>query len=169
MTLINKRVQCQATTKKGNSCSRNTIKYPGLCYQHFQSKHGLKMGKSGIPGAGTGLFATRPFKNNDAVAKYTGKTTKTPPKNIEYSVSVPSKRYPGRTITARTTQDAIGSRVNDCRTQSRLAKHCRKNNAKLAVNTKGRGSITVRATKRIRAGDEVFAAYGAAYWSARDD
>ena len=63
--------QCTANTKNGQQCKRITCR-TGLCYQHLKLKEGLKLKKSHIPNSGLGLFATKEFKKNDNVARYTG-------------------------------------------------------------------------------------------------
>jgi len=159
MPLREKTARCSGTTAKGSRCSRNTIKYPGRCFQHFQKQHGLRLGSSTIPGAGVGLFALKSFKKNAFVADYTGRTSSRPPADDEYSVYMSRTK----TMTARTTQDAIGSRANDCRSSNKAAGDCTGNNAKLSINNRT-ATVTLRATRPIKRGDEVLVPYGAAYW-----
>ena len=65
-------VQCSAQTKNGQQCSRWTCKYSDMCWQHTMRALGLKIAPSTIPGAGSGLFATRVFAEDSFICEYGG-------------------------------------------------------------------------------------------------
>ena len=53
--------QCTFVKGDGHRCQRRTCKTLPYCWQHTSSQLGVKVGPSTIPGAGSGLFATKKF------------------------------------------------------------------------------------------------------------
>lgn len=156
-------VRCSALTVRGIRCKRNTCKYTKYCFQHAWKKEGVKIKKSKIPGAGDGLFAAKDFKAGETVADYGGEIINAAEhnrRNGNYSLQISRNKF----IDGRSTQSGLGRWVNDCRAVTRRGGHCRRNNAKLQVHARSRRG-RVRATRRIRAGQEIYAGYGRAYWS----
>jgi hypothetical protein len=163
MPLERRTVNCEGKTASGRACSRRTTKYPKLCWQHFRKKTGLKIEQSGIPNAGDGVFTTRRIPANKKIADYTGRETKQPPPNTDYTIG-PLGRD-GHFLTSTTTQDAVGKNINDCKASNRRAGYCRGNNARIFE----RGSrVYIRAMSRpIPANTEIFVSYGRDYWRNR--
>lgn len=62
--------QCAYTKADGARCKRRTCKALPYCYQHSSSALGVKIAQSGIPGAGSGLYATKEFRGSNADKKW---------------------------------------------------------------------------------------------------
>jgi len=109
--------------------------------------------------AGRGLFATREFKRGERIALYGGE--KLTPAEVDarygedglaaYSLTIHPKRLVLDAITVR----GYGSMAND----GRSAHPCNARFSRSGENGE------VRATRRIRAGEEIFASYGREYWT----
>ena len=153
-------VKCEATKTDGRRCTRSTCVYPGMCWQHFQKEHHLKLAPSGIPNAGLGLFTMRDIEPNERIVEYTGRV-RGPSEGIGGNYVLEVSKNPPVHIDAASTQSSIARYANHCRQQNERARNCRGNNAKYR---KYRGHIYVRASKRIPAGQEVFVSYGNSYW-----
>ena len=61
------------------------------------------------------------------------------------------------------TQSGIGRYANSCRAADIAKGYCTGNNAKLAVDQRRR-SVNVKSRQAIKAGKEIFVAYGPSYW-----
>jgi len=62
--------QCEFIKPEGGQCKRKTCEMLPYCFQHAKAELGVKVAPSTIPGAGSGLFATREFKGSDANKKW---------------------------------------------------------------------------------------------------
>ena len=130
-------------------------------------KYGVKVRKSTIPGAGNGLFATRLIKKNTWICPMIGETTTMACINQRYPgiMTAPyAEVFPNQSNQAvdGACQRGIGSlangRFNKNGTVSSLSRH----NCKTRYRPVGDGfpGIWLKATKTIRAGDEIFNWYG---------
>ena len=63
-------MQCDFKKSDGVQCKRRTCKMLPYCWQHAQTMLGVKVAPSTIPGAGSGLFATKEFKGSNANMKW---------------------------------------------------------------------------------------------------
>ena len=155
-------VRCSATKTNGGRCTRTTCIYPGLCWQHFRAKNGLKLAPSQILNSGLGLFTTRPVQPYRKIADYTGEIW-----NDADWANSPSDygiQYDeDHTLDARSTQDGIARYANECRAENRQAGQCRGNNAQLR-RTRQNSLILESRGSRIPANREIFTAYGDRYW-----
>ena len=143
-------------------CKRRCVIGSPYCTTHLAYKHHLKIKTSLIPNAGKGLFAVDPlssdnneilFHNGDTICQYKGKmidhaeliqrySNKTPP----YVVGVSANAYEdGARIRG------IGSIAN---------KNPNHSNATISVY---RGRASLRATKNIKNGQEIYLSYGKQY------
>ncbi|MEO7082289.1 MAG: SET domain-containing protein [Flavobacteriales bacterium] len=116
---------------------------------------------SGLPGAGQGLFTAVTLYKDEVIAIYHGErlsakeAAERAAKGLDrYFMELPD----GTTLDAMGVQgfakfanDALGSRNTSLR-----------NNAKIALDDGGR--VCLRATRRIREGEEVLCGYGTRYW-----
>ena len=64
--------QCTAKTKTGERCKRTTCLYAPFCAAH----RAFTIDESTLPGAGKGIFASRPLKRSDTIGDYTIATIK---------------------------------------------------------------------------------------------
>lgn len=163
---IKEKVRCEALTRVGVRCSRETIKNARYCWQHVKEKFGIQVKTSTIPNAGSGLFATRPLSEGtriqyarpeDALTIGQVKDRYGPEGRGDYVVCNSSK-----CLDARSTQSGHGRYVNDPRGTRKQA------NSKLTVFQQGgqtKGNI--RLTKRVKQGQEIFVSYGGNYWRLR--
>ena len=141
-------VSCRGKTKSGAACSRSTCKYAPFCWQHSS----VEVKRSTIPGAGRGLFAKRDIKKDQKVGDYTVGTEKLT--GAQYT-----ERYPNR----RSTHVAkVGNYYYD-------ATNPKRNVAGMANRKPGGNNLKLKssgalvANKNIRAGSELYLAYGGSY------
>ena len=148
--------RCTADNKQRAQCGCKTAKGQH-CHVHMRSLDGLRVTASSVAGAGSGLFAARDFAVGDHLADYTGDEL-----NIRrdgdggpYCLAL-SRR---RAIDAAPTNTGYGRWANDPRGSGGGP------NAEFVINA-ARGTGRLRATARIRRGDEILVSYGAPYWAA---
>lgn len=155
--------RCHADKKSGGRCTRRTCAYGTYCWQHSRSLLNLRIKKSGIPGAGNGLFTTIDRRKGDTVAEYTGKVV--PASKFlddKYKSAYGYQVDKNTVIDAKSTQSALGRYANDCRSRAR---GCKTNNAKFAKHKRrGKWSVRLKAKRNIKKGEEVFVSYGRSYW-----
>lgn len=154
--------QCIDHTKTGARCKRRCVIGSPVCSTHLAYRHHLKIKPSLIPGAGKGLFAYDPlcrdpnevlFKRGETICKYYGEVLNLDQlierygnKTAPYAIGVSSSRFEDA---ARVR--GIGSLANT------LPNH---NNATISVH---HGRASIKATKPIRNGDEIYLSYGRSY------
>ena len=159
--------RCTAVTKRGTQCTRRTCKYAHMCWQHTISTRGVKIAPSTIPDAGDGLFATRDFERDETVVDYGGTLVSTETFNgpdyplSEYGVQINDNWVRD----GRSTQSGLGRWVMDCLPVNR-PHDCPRNNSRIILDQRRRRA-SIRATRHIDAGDEIFASYGERYWRER--
>ncbi len=157
-----KSFRCSDITKKGVQCKRHCVIGSSYCRTHLAYNHHLTIKKSNIPNAGLGLFAFDPmrsdsrevlFKPGDKIASFSGEIIDRD--ELE-------ERYDGHTapypvaISKNVFEDGakyrgIGSLANTL---------VGRNNATFSVY---RGKASLKCTKTIRNGDEIYVAYGKSY------
>jgi hypothetical protein len=139
------RAQCGCKTAKGQHC-----------HVHMRSLDGLRVTKSKVAGAGNGLFAARDFAVGEHLADYTGDELiiRQDGDGGPYCLALTRNRA----IDAAPTNTGYGRWANDPRGSGHGP------NAEFVVNP-ARGTGRLRATRRIRRGDEIFVSYGAQYWA----
>jgi SET domain-containing protein len=155
-------VQCEAKTKNGTRCKRRTCVRGQYCFQHLASVLGLEVKQSQIPGGGRGLYTLKAVPKGRAVVEYTGE--RRTPQEFErdpslYGIALTKSKI----IDARSTQSSVGRYANDCRTKNKKAKQCKGNNTKFAGDIR-KQKVRLRATRKIKPGEEVFVSYGRSYW-----
>ena len=151
--------QCKADTKAGNRCGRMTCKQLPFCGQHSKSELGVQIKKSTIRGAGDGLFALKRFKKGDRIAPYTGERINAATKHARYGRS---KNDVGPYVAQMSKNDFIDAACTRG-TGGYANSKPGDNNAKLATNLR-KHTVSVKATKNIPVGQEVFVAYGSNYF-----
>ena len=151
--------RCKATTKGGSQCSRTTCKYSDMCYQHTKSDKNLEVKKSHIVDAGQGLYATKLFKKGEKITDYRG-VVKTSEEYNKKKSGYGIHLNKGSILDASSTQSGLGRYANNCRPSN---KECKGNNATLVVNNKNK-TASLKATKSIRMGEEIYVPYGSGYW-----
>ncbi len=145
-------VQCEAKTQDGTRCKRRTCRTSTYCYQHLEKIKGLRVKPSHIPRAGMGLYTTTARKKGTPIALYTG-IVAAKPEGL-YSVALPK----GKFMNSTSSQNAVGRYANTCRSKNKPA--CKRNNSKFAIN---KDKVSLKATKNIQAGNEVYVSYGPGY------
>ena len=153
--------QCSARTR-GHRCKHRTLRGT-LCYQHLIKLKQLRIKKSTLPGAGFGLFGTKPFHRGEKVAPYSGDVvvSNDPEFGDDYTLQI--KRSPPTFITARRTNTGEGRYAN-ARNRGLGQGY---NNAQLIFDARAQ-EANVKATKTIPTGTEITVAYGAQYWRDRN-
>ena len=152
--------QCSALKSNGEQCKHRTCKYLPFCSGHLKSKMHLTIKKSvKIPAAGFGLYTLKNLKAGDKIAEYFGKT---------YSKGQIDEMYGNakNDFGPYTFKQHNQKFVDSACTRSTAAfanAFPGKNNAKFSVSH-NKGTVTMKATKPIKAGEEVFVSYGPSYF-----
>src|SRR5680860_656150 len=71
---IKRTERCHAITRRRGAdtrCKHTTLR-GHFCWQHLKANQGLRVMKSELPGAGKGLFTTKPIPRGAVIARYTG-------------------------------------------------------------------------------------------------
>lgn len=151
-------IRCKDLKDNGQRCKRQTVMGSSYCYSHLLYKHKLRIKASNIADAGLGLFALDPFTNakvvvfncGDTIIKYSGEIIdeeelieryddKTPP----YAIGISRDRYEdGAKVRG------VGALANT------FPNH---QNATISVY---QGFASLKATKTIYNGDEIYLSYG---------
>ena len=156
-------VQCSAQTKNGQQCSRWTCKYSDMCWQHTMRALGLKIAPSTIPGAGSGLFATRVFAEDSFICEYGGELVpRDEAEEEDYKSEYVLAIDDDWVIDAKSTQSGLGRWAVDCLPVNR-PQDCEDNNAEFEIDVENQ-SAALYATEEIQPGDEIFVSYGDVYW-----
>jgi hypothetical protein len=169
-------ITCGARSIRGKPCKRKCLFYGPMCWQHTALLQGVRIGPSTVPLPGNrtmnGLYATRDFKRNEAIAEYTGEII---------NKAENDRRYPGvsaaayviratadRYIDALKTNSGIARYANDCEDVNKIHTEKLMCNADFAGTFHLSGitkKIVLRAVHAIVAGDEILVDYGDGYWS----
>lgn len=164
-------VQCLAHKANGGPCTRRVCMGTPVCWQHLRTikdaNNGLKIQPSQVAGAGKGLFAwsraggdTIVFRPNETIVPYDGELI---------TREVQTTRYGGETgpyvlegasqfIFDGACARGVGSFANGSRGQTKANARVSKSHAG------GVQRMVMKASKNIRHGQEIIAAYGARYW-----
>jgi hypothetical protein len=152
--------RCTAATKKGTQCSLMT-RHGEYCWTHLVQRRGLRIKPSSIDGAGKGLSVTRDVPTGGVITDYTGDLV--PVQGDDGSAD----EFQGsayvleltRTLAldAARSNTAEGRLINDPRGSGKQA------NARFCINQRAK-TVTLRATRPLKKGDEVFVSYGDSYW-----
>ena len=143
-------------------CERTQYLGFDVCWQHLRIKYKIRIAQTTLPGvSGKGLFAFNNtnnkdivFKPNDTIITYRGQPVSADDLEQRYG----DKTAPYAVVINKTSfidagcERGVGSFANN--------KARSKANAKLSLN---KGVITLKATKNIRNGDEIFVSYGDVY------
>src|SRR4051794_17971590 len=105
-------VRCKALTANGARCRRKTTK-GDMCTQHLGLREGLRIKPSTLPGAGMGLFATKPIPKGKKIVEYAGTESARPIHGL-YVLEI----NPHRFIDANRSTD-VGGYSNTCRTHNK--------------------------------------------------
>ena len=154
-------VRCSANTTSGARCKRTTCKYAKFCFQHTKSKLGVVVKASGIPNSGQGLYAVKDIPNKSKIVSYGGKIVSAAHYNRHpsgYGIDIGK----GRILDGKSTQSGLGRYANACTVADKRHKRCKGNNARLSINNAGTASV--KSTKSIKKGQEIFVSYGKQYW-----
>jgi hypothetical protein len=152
-------VRCKFIKRNGQRCKRNTCVRKDYCWQHLRATLGIDVRPSTLPGAGMGLFAYKTFPNRSKVASYSGVLVpSSEAKDSQYAVAW--RR--GKVVDAKSTQHSVGRYANTCRGADKRRKKCKGNNVKMARDF-ARRHISLKATKKIKRGDEIFNTYGSGF------
>jgi transposase InsO family protein len=149
--------RCTAEGKNGKQCRART-KRGQYCFAHRRLLCGTRITRSKVSGAGMGLMATKDFAPDETIGLYTGEL-----RHGGGGAYYLALRMAGgdANIDAARTNTGDGRWVNDPRGMvPRVRPNCE------LAGAAGSTSARVRATRRIKAGEEFFLAYGPAYWRA---
>jgi hypothetical protein len=134
-----------------------------MCWQHTKLEKGLEIKESSIPNAGKGLFATRNLPANTSI-KY-ARDQDFFNRNLLPEDDRNAYLLCGRgdyCADGASTQSGLARWVNDPRGSGH------RQNARLTLSrNNGRNHASVKLTRNINAGAEIFAPYGQGYWRNR--
>ena len=158
-------VRCTATTAKGARCRNKVCIGVDTCHAHRTKTLGLAVKKSKIPNAGKGLFATRDFKQNEVIGKYTGDILTRQENNERHG------QHPKHDLNAYGVGITSAKKVVDASCNRGLMSLANGSANKASANARYmdklmQGKVNVRATKKIRKGQEIIVHYGAGYFTA---
>jgi transposase InsO family protein len=128
-----------------------TTKVDNLCHIHRQKEYGVTIRET--PDAGKGLFATRNFKRNELIVEYTGDIL-TP--NSEDEDAQPLSAYIQAINAPQGRSKEVVTLVDNKEVKKAVPLRA---NAKVA-KTHSTASVQVRATRNIKAGEEILTAHG---------
>lgn len=156
--------RCTATTKKGTQCSMMT-RHGEYCWTHLAQRRALRIKPSSIDGAGKGLSVTRDVPTDGVITEYTGDLVPVRGDDGEADEFQGSAYVLELTRTlaldAARSNTAEGRMVNDPTGSGKQA------NARFCINQRAK-TVTLRATRPLKKGDEVFVSYGDSYWPQMD-
>ena len=150
--------RCHAITRRrglNRRCKHITLRSI-YCWQHEKKIEGLRVMKSQLPGAGKGVFTTKPIKKGAKICGYTGDIVVNydPDYGNPYALKV--KERPPTYIDARRSNEAVGRFVNDGRGEI-------PSNSILIWDPDEKQGW-VEATRDIGPGEEILTDYGEEYW-----
>ena len=151
---------CEATTKSGRPCRNRVVIGLKKCHLH----RSVQVKQSNIPNAGKGLFAKKEYRNNDLIGHYRGQVLSNRQHSRRYGASQKDQGPYSLQVRKDTVVDSschrfVMSMANGTARQ-------RDANARFVsrMNSETSGKVAVRATKRIRIGDEILVHYGRDYF-----
>mgnify|MGYP000269914698 CR=1 FL=1 len=150
--------RCAADTKAKVQCKAMT-RHGEYCWVHLAQLRGVRIKASTSPAAGKALYAARDFKKGDVVARYTGDLVPTHGDHGGSAYVLELSEV--ASIDAARTDTAEGRMVNDARGSGR------RNNCRFSCNQAAKTAV-LRATRGVRKGEELFVAYGRAFWPGRE-
>ena len=176
------------SASSGTRCRlRTKVRHP-YCWIHTKSVLGLVVKKSTIPGSGLGLFAAKDFlpKKRDKAThrvvrqpavvgvatgvEHTQAWADAQPDSNTYIIS-----QTGKVIDQSDPQRSSVTRyANSCRPYNQHVQknpktgkpYCKKNNTVLQNNG---GTLSLKASTKVKKGDEIFWAYGPGYWGKENE
>ena len=160
--------QCAHQKKNGTRCNKKIQIGTPLCPAHSKEVYGVVIRKSGIEGAGKGLFTTRPMTKGSMICPYAGETINKSCMSRRYpkvSTYVAGTHVPGEYIDAACVR-GIGAMANAQFTNAGKVKDVKYHNAVIsshATHEKNPHRLWLTATKNIPANREIFVYYGSAY------
>jgi len=131
-----------------------TITHP-YCSKHTRKHLGVSVKKSKIPGAGYGLFAEKSFKKGEYIVQYTGEHLTTDEYDARYGDDTLGAY--GITLNDTTVIDAAKTSAGVARYACDFHGSGKKNNAEYVTDDE---EVWIVATKKIKAGDEIYTDYG---------
>jgi hypothetical protein len=153
--------RCVARNKNGTRCKRNVCTGRKVCHTHRKVDVGLEVKTSNIPNAGKGLFAAREFKKDSVIGVYAGEVLTLAQHSARHGANKhdhgPYSIQVGNRIVDAACRRGLMSLANGSKSMARA-------NARFVDNIRPSGGINVKATKRIRSGQEIIVYYGADYF-----
>lgn len=129
----------------------------------------LKVKKSKIKGAGLGLFTTSKIRKGDVIVEYEGENMTWAQACKRYKKDINKAKYifyvsKKNVVDAQNTPWALARYANDAEGWIKIKGM--KNNAEYAVIKK---KPYIVATRKIKAGEEIFVDYQKEYWEAAEE
>jgi len=150
--------RCTANNKRGTQCGSRTTRGQH-CWTHLKQLTGLRVKASGVALAGLGLWAMRDIAAGAAIADYTGDylVPRLDSTGGQYALQIKKSLL----IDAARTNSSVARFANDPRGSGHGP------NASFVLNTAWQTG-RLKASRKIKAGEEIFVSYGQSYWSASE-
>lgn len=157
--------RCKHRRANGAICKNKVCFGSPVCWVHNSILYGLKIKESSIPKPGEGLFATRVLKKDAWISPYIGEIVgmkcvhQRYPGTAPYTMQMPGpKQLAVDCACTRGIGSLANCRFNKNGTVSSLSRHnCVSRYRPVGDGTPG---LWLKATKTIKAGDEIFLWYG---------
>lgn len=146
--------QCDYILENGNRCKRRVCIGAPTCWQHTIILYGVKVKKSNIENAGSGLFTTKPFIRNEFICPYIGEMI---------SEDCLESRYPADQTAPYATQAITDDEYIDSACLRGIGSLANFANIKNAKIVEYNDEVWLQAIKYIRANEEILVDYGPFY------
>jgi len=155
--------RCSFIKTNHQQCKKRSVIGFEYCTSHLTKAKHLQIRKSTIPNAGKGLFAylenspnnSIVFRNGDTICQYNGE---------HISREELMNRYQGKTApyAFQLNQNEMIDSALDRGIGSLANTKANHNNARFSINNQNH-TVSIKATKNIRNGEEIFIPYGRSY------
>jgi len=159
--------RCTAATKTGGHCGART-KRGQFCYTHRKQLYGIRIAPATERSHGMGIRATRLIPpNTDVSDGYKGELVVPLRRDDGGPYYLGLRIKGGAAIDAARTNTADGRWLNDPRGVKTADGRRVKPNCQFVCPVRGdRTNVTIRTTRAVQSGEELYIAYGQEYWNA---
>ena len=156
--------RCTGITKTGGQCKKITCKYLPLCFIHLKQK-GFQVKQSTIPNTGDGLFTLIARAKHEVIGEYIGEVLTDQQTQDRYGDVTAPFAVQGK---KNHNIDPACKRGYTAYVNSAYHTLNKINNCEFVASHRGGTRVSIRTTRAIQAGAELFVAYGASYWGGLD-
>jgi hypothetical protein len=161
---VREKVRCGAIKASGAQCRNNTVKYADFCWVHTKLQKNLQVRISNIPGAGQGLFAVNDLPQGTMIRYARDPVDARTKAQLDSEYGDDRADYGlcnarNECFDAASTQSGLARWINSSVNSGRAP------NVELIMRKyRGQWKVYAKTTRNIRAGSELYARYGTAYF-----